>query len=153
MALGKIVASGRALAIIVLGIALVKVLFERMFNALTGMKLFLRNYGPDRLPPLDAEERAKMPTLGGCIACGRCDVGEGERIRAARGGYPGLMQLVLASSRSMPDFDAAARGFAFVPESVLREKRTICPTAVPFDELAKFVRHKADEIAHAPAAS
>lgn len=143
----KIVASGRALAAIVLATALVRVLFERMSGALTGIRLFLMNYGPDRLPAIAPGERDEMPAFSRCFACGRCDVGEGERMRASRGAYPGLMALVLASSRSMPDYDAAMRGFAFVPADVLRAKRRACPADVPFEDLARFVRDKASEVA------
>lgn len=139
----KVIASGRALAAIVLAVALIRVLFLRMAGALTGLKLFEKNYSADRLPPVDPEERKLMPSFSRCIACGRCDLGEGERMAASRGAYPGLMALVLASSRSMPDYDAAVRGFAFVPDEVLREKRRICPTEVPFEDLARFVRSKA----------
>jgi len=141
----KIVASGRALALIVLALGLVRVLWLRMFGAVTGLKLFHANYGPDRLMALTPKEREIAPSFSRCFACGRCDLGEGERIREARGAYPGLMQLVLASSRSMPDFDAAARGFAFIPEDVLREKRRICPADVPFEDIARFVKAKARE--------
>lgn len=141
----KIVASGRALALIVLALGLVRVLVARMFGAVTGLRLFHTNYGPDRLMAVSAKERAAMPTFSRCFACGRCDLGEGERIREARGAYPGLMQLVLASTRSMPDYDAASRGFAFVPEGVLREKRRICPADVPFEDIARFVQAKARE--------
>jgi hypothetical protein len=142
----KIVASGRALAAIVLATALVRVLFERMAGALTGIRLFLMNYGPDRLPAVSAAEREEMPSFSRCIACGRCDVGEGERMRSSKGAYPGLMALVLASSRSMPDYDAAARAFAFVPIEVLRQKRAQCPADVPFEDLARFVGSKAREV-------
>jgi hypothetical protein len=57
----------------------------------------------------------------------------------------------------MPDFGAAAVGFAHVPEDVLAEKELICPTHVPMRKIAKFVREKAGEarmslpIAAAPA--
>ena len=51
-----------------------------------------------------------MERFGRCIACGLCDRGEGARIARSGGAYRGLMELVLASSRSMPDFAAAARG-------------------------------------------
>jgi hypothetical protein len=137
------IASGRALAVIVLAVGLVRVLFLRMFGALTGLGLFRKNYGPDRLTAVSAKDRAAMPTFSRCIACGRCDLGEGERMRASRGAYPGLMQLVLASSRNMPDYDAAALGFAFVPEDVLRAKRSECPTDVPFEDIARFVTKSA----------
>ena len=143
----KIVASGRALAAIVLAVALVRVLFARMAGAFTGIQLFRANYGPDRLPAVTPREREVMPSFSGCFGCGRCDLGEGERMRSSRGAYPGLMALVLASSRSMPDFDAAARGFAFVPIEVLKEKRRCCPAEIPFDTLGSFVLAKAAEAA------
>lgn len=139
----RIVASGRALALIVLAIALVRVLFLRAFGTVTGLPLFKQNYGPDRLPAVDAAERLAMPAFSGCFACGRCDVGEAERIRASHGAYPGVMRFVLATSRSMPDFDAAERALAFVPDAVLEEKTRICPAHVPIADLARFVRAKA----------
>jgi hypothetical protein len=53
------------------------------------------------------------------------------------------MAIVLASSRSMPDFDAAAIALDHVPDEVLAAKEEICPTGVPFVALARFVRAKA----------
>lgn len=142
--------SGRALAVAVLGWALVRSVAKRVFGAESGLRLFHANYDEDRLPPVDAATRRRMATFSRCIACGRCDVGEAERIAASRGAYPGLMRLVLASSRSMPDYDAAALALEHVPESVLREKERVCPTGVPFVELARFVARKATEIRRAP---
>ncbi len=84
-----------------------------------------------------------MRSFGGCFACGLCDRGEGERIARSKGAYRGVMTLVLASSRSMPDFLAAARGFSHVPDDVLAEKERICPAGVPFRAMAAFVKGKA----------
>ncbi len=53
------------------------------------------------------------------------------------------MAVVLASSRSMPDFDAAALALDHVPEAVLAAKEDVCPTGVPFVALSRFVRAKA----------
>ena len=142
----KIVASGRALAAIVLGISLVKVLIKRAFGAVTGLRLFHENYGADRLPAVSPEERQAMPRFSACFACGRCDVGEAERMRASRGAYPGLMAFAMMSSRSMPDHDAAARMLAFVDDDVLAEKERVCPADVPFRALARFVRAKAEQV-------
>lgn len=108
-----------------------------------GLEKFHDNYDADGLAPVTADERETMTQYSGCIACGRCDVGESERIAKSDGQYPGLMQLVLASTRSMPDYDAAARGFSFIPDDVLREKVARCPARIPFVELASFVRAKA----------
>lgn len=138
--------SGRALAVVVLGRALLRVTLRRLFREKTGIALFHDNYDADRLPPLSVEERALLPELSRCIACGRCDVGEGERMMASAGAYPGLMALVLASSRSMPDHDAAARALAHVPEEVLADKELVCPTHVPFRELARFVQSSARQM-------
>ncbi|AUX42975.1 hypothetical protein SOCE26_044150 [Sorangium cellulosum] len=135
--------SGRALALAVLAWSFLKVTVRRLFDGPSGIALFHENYDADRLPPLSPAERAALPGFSRCIACGRCDLGEAERIAASRGAYPGLMAVVLASSRSMPDFDAAALALAHVPDAVLAEKERICPTGVPFRELARFVRAKA----------
>jgi hypothetical protein len=141
--------SGRALAVAILGWSLLKVGIDRLFGKRSGLALFHENYGPDRLPPVDAEERARLGTFSRCIACGRCDLGEGERMARSGGAYPGLMTVVLASSRSMPDFDAAAQALAHVPVEVLRDKERVCPTGVPFVELAQFVEAKAKAAAAA----
>ncbi len=135
--------SGRALALAVLAWSLLKVVVRRLFDGPSGLALFRENYDADGLPPLSPAERAALPGFSRCIACGRCDLGEAERIAASRGAYPGLMTVVLASSRSMPDFDAAALALAHVPEDVLAEKEQACPTGVPFRELARFVRSNA----------
>lgn len=138
--------SGRALALAVLAWSMMKVSVDRLFRAKTGLPLFLENYGEDRLPPVDPAERAQMSRFSTCIACGRCDVGEADRIARSNGAYPGLMAVVLASSRSMPDYDAARVALEHVPDSVLASKSSVCPTGVPFVELATFVRKKADQI-------
>jgi hypothetical protein len=131
-------------ALFILAWALVRALWARVTGRPTGLPLFLRNYREDRLPPVTVDERDEMAAFSGCIACGLCDEGEGGRIAASKGVYPGLMQVVLASSRSMPDYDAARRALEFVPEAVLAEKEGICPNHVPIRRLVRFVRAKAD---------
>jgi hypothetical protein len=138
---------GRIRSLFLLFLALVRAVVKRAFGrGYAGIGDFRRNYDADRLPPVTAEERARLPAFGRCIACGLCDRGEGERMAQSGGVYPGLMQLVLAGSRSMPDFSASARGFAVVPREVLQEKEAICPTGVPFLEIATFVTDKAAEV-------
>ena len=144
------VLSGRAAAVAVLAWSFLKVTLDRLFNVKTGLPLFHENYDEDRLPAVDPDERALMPAFSRCIACGRCDLGEADRIARARGAYPGLMAIVLASSRSMPDHDAAAVALGHVPDEVLAAKEPLCPTGVPFVALARFVRKKA-ALTRAPA--
>ena len=139
----RIVASGRALAALVLASALVRILLLRAFRARTGLPLFVENYAADRLPAVSPAERLEMNAFSRCFACGRCDDGESERQRGSKGEYRGVMQFVLASSRNMPDHDAAVRALEHVPEQVLLEKEAICPAHVPISSLARFVRAKA----------
>jgi hypothetical protein len=141
------VLSGRPLAAALLAWSLLTVIFRALFTKQPpGLQVFHENYGTDGLEPIDASEREALGRFSRCIACGRCDIGEGQRIAASDGEYPGLMQLVLGSTRSMPDFDAAARGFAHVPSDVLRSKVRRCPVRIPFAELAAFVQAKAPRV-------
>ena len=136
--------SGRLKALLLLALAFIKTLLLRPFTTGNdGVARFRENYDPDGLPPVTPDERAIMTTFERCVACGLCDRGEGERMARSGGAYRGVMGLVVAGSRSMPDFRAAAYGFGFVPEDVLLEKERICPVGIPFRRIAKFVRDKA----------
>jgi hypothetical protein len=119
---------------------LLRLLFRRRVN---GIAAFRANYDADGLPPVTQDERGRLGSFSRCIACGLCDRGEAGRIAASGGAYRGTMALVLAASRSMPDYRAAAYSFGFVSDEVLAEKERICPTGVPFREIAHFVRDKA----------
>lgn len=130
-------------AAFILAWAFLRALWARVTDRPTGLPLFLRNYRGDRLPPVARSEREEMAAFSGCIACGLCDEGEGERIAASRGAYPGLMQVILASTRSMPDHDAASRALSFVPVEVLAEKERLCPGKIPMRRLAQFVHRQA----------
>lgn len=138
---------GRIHALFLLAWALILTTFRRVFGrGPRGLALFRENYDADRLPPVTAEERAELPSHSRCIACRRCDLGDGPRIAASRGEFPGTMALMLACSRSMPDYDAAVRAFAYVTDEELAEKEGLCPTGVPMRDIAAFVRNKADEV-------
>jgi hypothetical protein len=137
-------------ALFILAWALVRSLVAPLFGMRRGLREFVASYAAERLPPVSPSERLMLPLFGGCIACGLCDVGEGVRAAESHGAYAGTMDLVLASSRSMPDFDAAARSFAAVPDARLAELEARCPTRVPMRELASFVRAKAAEVSDRP---
>ena len=134
-------------ALFILALCLVKSLLAPLFGARRGLREFREDYGPDRLPPVTPDERRVLPLLSGCIACGLCDIGEGVRAVRSGGAYAGAMDLMLASSRSMPDFDAALRSFAAVSDARLAELERRCPTRVPMRTVAAFVRGKGAEIA------
>jgi hypothetical protein len=137
---------GRLHALLILAWALVRSLLAPIVGARRGLADFRRSYAPDRLPPVTPDERRVLATLGGCIACGLCDVGEGARIARSGGVYAGVMDLMLASSRSMPDCDAAARSFAAIGDDRLAELEARCPVHVPMRRVAAFVRAKANEV-------
>ncbi len=137
----------RLKAILLLALYLLKTIGRRLFTRhKSGIALFRKHYDADGLPPVTPAERAAMPDFSRCIACGLCDRGEGARIAASGGAYRGVMALVLAGSRSMPDYRAAAYSFSFVTDDVLAEKERICPTQVPFRAIARFVREKATAV-------
>ena len=117
-----------------------------MFRPSAGLAGFRENYDRDGLPPVTPQEREAMGAFSRCIACGLCDQGEAGRIAESGGAYRGLMPLMLAASRSMPDYRAAAYSFSFVPVEVLEAKEAICPTRMPMLAVARFVRAKADEV-------
>lgn len=126
--------------------ALVRSLFAPIAGTRRGLPAFRASYAKDRLPPVGADERRRLAKLGGCVACGLCDVGEGARRVASKGAYGGVMDLMLASSRSMPDYDAAAASFAAVPDERLAALEARCPARVPMRELKAFVLTKAGEL-------
>jgi hypothetical protein len=137
-------------ALVILAWALVRSVATTLFGGRRGLADFRRSYAPDRLPPVTPAERQVLPILGGCIACGLCDVGEGAAAARSGGRYRGVMDLMLASSRSMPDFDAAARSFEAVTDERLAALERRCPAHVPMRKVAAFVREKAAEVARDP---
>ncbi|HEV8550094.1 MAG TPA: hypothetical protein VGQ57_13715 [Polyangiaceae bacterium] len=136
--------SGRIKALFLLALALVKTLLLRVVSGRRdGIAAFRANYDADGLPPVTPDERAGFAAFERCIACGLCDRGEAGRIARSGGAYRGVMALVIAGSRSMPEFRAAAYGFRFVPDEVLAEKELLCPVRIPFRRIAEFVQTKA----------
>lgn len=138
---------GRVHALLLLVWALLRSQLASLLGQRRGIDAFRRSYAADRLPPVREEERRLAPRLGACIACGLCDEGEGAAMARSAGRYAGVMDLMLATSRNMPDYDAAARSFQAVGDDRLAELETRCPTRVPMRRLAAFVRAKAAEMA------
>ena len=137
---------GRLHALLVLAWGLLRSLVAPLIGTRRGLAEFRRSYAADRLPPLSPSERELVPRLSRCIACGLCDVGEGAAMVRSGGRYAGVMDLMLCSSRNMPDYDAAARSFEAVGDDRLAELEARCPARVPMRELAAFVRSKAAEM-------
>lgn len=136
----------RLYAAALLAWALLRSLVAPLFGARRGLADFKASYAPDRLPPVAPDERRALPKMGGCIACGLCDLGEGLRAADSNGQYGGAMDLMLASSRSMPDYDAALRSFAAIDDARLAVLEKRCPGRVPMRAVAELVRAKAAEV-------
>jgi hypothetical protein len=143
---------GRLHALFVLAWGLVRSLVAPLLGVRRGLPDFRRSYAADRLAPMSPDERRELPSFSRCIACGLCDAGEGAAMARSSGRYAGVMDLMLSSSRSMPDYDAAVRSFEAVGDARLAVLEARCPARVPMRRLAAFVRAKAAEVAAAPPA-
>ena len=137
---------GRLHALLVLAWGLLRSLVAPLIGTRRGLAEFRRSYAADRLPPLSPSERELLPRLSRCIACGLCDVGEGAAMVRSGGRYAGVMDLMLCSSRNMPDYDAAVRSFDAVGDERLAALEARCPARVPMRAVAAFVRAKAEEM-------
>ena len=136
--------SGRIQALFLLARALLVTIWKRLFGrGLRGLALFEANFEAEHLSKVDPAERAELPRFSRCIACGRCNVGDGARIAHSHGAYPGTMALMLASSRSLPDFPVAAEALHWISEAELADKEALCPTGVPMRRIAAFIRARA----------
>jgi succinate dehydrogenase/fumarate reductase-like Fe-S protein len=136
--------AGRVHALLLLTWAFLAMLLKKVFRAgPRGLALFRANFEAEHLSSIDPSERAELATYSRCIACALCDAGDGRRIAASRGAYPGTMALMLASSRSMPDFAAASEALRWISDAELAEKESICPAGVPMRKIAHFVRNHA----------
>ncbi len=104
-----------------------------------GYGAFLELYREDGLRPLHETDRRTLNGAGRCIACARCERGD-FAVRARRGpDYPGLMSLVLAASRSSPDFIHGAKGWSALSPDELQRREALCPVGVPIVDLGRLV--------------
>jgi len=130
---------GRIFALFLLGSALVKTLLLRLGTPRTGKLAFDETYGEEGLVAVLPDESLVLQKAGGCVACGRCDRGEGSRI-AKSPRYRGIQAFVLAGTRSMPDYSTVANDIREVPDEALVEAERECPENVPIKALADLVR-------------
>lgn len=98
---------------------------------------FERNYAPEGLLPVQPDVHQALSSLGGCIACGRCD-----RIAPEGAGVP-LSQLVLAFTRSLPDARLSAAEFSHYSTGELEAAEALCPTSVSITGLRRLVERQA----------
>jgi succinate dehydrogenase/fumarate reductase-like Fe-S protein len=133
--------AGRLHALLILSWAFLVMLLKKVLGTgPRGIALFRANFEAEHLSSITPTERDELASFSRCIACGRCDAGDGPRIAASKGRYPGTMALMVASSRSLPDFAAAREALHFVSDEDLATKEGVCPTRVPMRRIAAFIR-------------
>src|SRR5947207_5463560 len=134
--------AARLHALWLLSWAFVSMLYKRVLGrGPRGLALFRANYAGE-LPAIDSAQDANLGAFSRCIACARCDIGDGQRIAASRGAYPGTMAVMLASSGSLRELDAASEAFRWISDDELGEKEAICPAAVPMRRIAAWYRSR-----------
>ena len=124
--------------------SLLRVLVARALGKARGLEDFRAAYRADGLLSLSREERAVVDDARGCIACGLCSLG--ALPAEARAGLAGPMNLFLASSRSMPDYDAALEAVRSFDDETLAQLEVECPARVPMRSLARLVRSKGEAL-------
>ncbi|HQP36770.1 MAG TPA: hypothetical protein PLI95_16405 [Polyangiaceae bacterium] len=126
-----------------LGTSLIVTLARRSLGRTRGLAEFRGNYRDDRLLPLSLEDHGALPEFSACIACGRCDEVEGGGKQPL---WRGMMAFILSASRSMPDFEVAAKMAADLDDDALRALEERCPSRIPFRRVVGFVRHYAHRL-------
>jgi hypothetical protein len=117
--------TGRLHALLLLSWAFLVMLAKKVFRTgPRGIALFRANFEA-QLSSITATERHELASFSRCIACGRCDAGDGQRIAASNGAYPGTMVLMVASSRSLPDFAAAGEALRWISDEDLARKERL----------------------------
>lgn len=99
----------------------------------------LTTYSHDRLRPLTAAERERLPAMSRCINCGLCALVV-RRLGEAR--MPDLANTYLRDYTQLPIARADLVG-AEARAHVLAAAAAVCPTGVPLDEVAEAVRRLA----------
>ncbi len=129
-----------------LGLLFLKRLFVRLVLRPSGLRRFEENYfREDRLLPVAEVPRARFAAFSACIACGMCDaVFDAEVDRTV---FPGPSYLPLSFSRNLPDYDALGPYLTELRKGDLVALERVCPTRVPFRQLADFVEAHAAGIA------
>jgi hypothetical protein len=144
---------GRFRAWVMLAVAWLLMTSSRLLRIGTryGLGAFERNYAADGILPTTREDRALLLQAGRCIACGRCERGDAALRVQGNPDYPGLMTLVLATTRNQPDFAEAAPSWSLLSEETLSQRQRRCPTAVPIARLGPLVQRLGAQQARAQA--
>lgn len=129
-----------------LGWYFAKRLLARAFLPRRGLLRFRESYEAEGLFSLEREERAAVAAMSRCLACGVCDAHFGSYRDVARGALRGPSDLVLAQSRSLPDWDALAVPLAQLERGALERIERLCPARIPLREVARVASRRASAL-------
>jgi hypothetical protein len=121
-------------------------LLARGLSRPRGLARFRASYGPERLFELAPDEQEAIASLSRCIACGVCDAHFGGYERVARSAMRAPSDVVLAHSRSLPDWDALALPLAQLERGDLARMERLCPTQIPLARVAEVARRRISEL-------
>lgn len=125
-----------------LGWYFAKRLLVRTFLPGRGLARFLGAYGPEGLFPLEEDEKDVVASLSRCVACGACDARFDAYGRIARNTLRAPSDLVLAASRSLPEWDALAAPIAELERGDLVALEAVCPGRVPFRDVVRIAKRR-----------
>ena len=100
-----------------------------------GKKEFVKDYAPDRIFPISAEQRARMPEFSKCLSCRICDTVCPKVVESPN--LPAPSYIAGTFSRSLTDFDLFDDTFD-CGDCDACEKA--CPYHVPIKSIVEFIK-------------
>lgn len=111
-----------------------------------GLLRFKASYGPERLFELEREEQEVVASLSRCIACGICDAHFGSYDDVARTAMRAPSDVILAHTRSLPDWDALALPLAQLERGDLARIERLCPARIPLSRVVEVAKRRAEAL-------
>lgn len=122
-------------------------LLARAFLPARGLLRFRESYGRERLFELAREEQEVVASLSRCIACGICDAHFGPGyVDVARSTMRAPSDVVLAHTRSLPDWDALIEPLAQLERGDLARIERLCPAQIPLAQVVEVARRRAEAL-------
>ncbi|AKF10675.1 hypothetical protein [Sandaracinus amylolyticus] len=121
-------------------------LVARAFLPARGLLRFKESYGREGLFELARDEQEVVASLSRCIACGICDAHFGDFTNVARSTMRAPSDVVLAHTRSLPDWDALVRPLAQLERGDLARIERLCPAQIPLARVVEVARRRAEAL-------
>lgn len=136
----------RPVSLVTLGWHFLVRLVGRVLLPRRGLRRFEESYGGERLFALEREEQEVVASLSRCIACGLCDAHFGSYDDVARIAMRGPSDVVLADTRSLPDWDALALPLAQLARGDLARIERLCPARIPLARVVEIAKRRAEAL-------